>query len=761
MREFGLELVDNISTRAINLKKSENETKTISKEKLDEYLGTGWELVPSRLKKSVRVRRAKKHGVHFEDRVWALLAGMGFEYIKASNNFKIEYEKGLSKQIDVFACDSESIVFVECKSSEIRKRVSYQKDINELIAIKEKLRIAAQKIIPGKQKIAFIFATYNAIISETDKLRLETSSIHHFNQDDIEYFEQLTNHLGRASKYQFFAKLFSGQKIPELKNRVPAIKGKVSKGYTFYSFSIDPELLLKIGFILHRSDTNKDATTAYQRLVKKSRLKQIGNFINNDGYFPNSIIINIHTKKKSLKFEAAGLIEHDSSTKLGVLHLPQVYKSAFIIDGQHRLYGYSVANSSSNHTVPVVAFENLPPDEQTRIFVDINSTQKSVPANLLHSIKADFDWGSSNDKLALSALKTKLFIDMNSDESSPFYKRIVISEENKTDTRCLTLQTLKSWGLSKVNYFGKLKRDHLIKSGYLTDIDHEHTFRKAYHFFNDIFVNIESSLGDQWLTGSGEGGFIAMNIGVSAIFRTVDRVLEFLTNDNKLEPENLNGHELATEVIQYLEPVIEFVKDLDLEGKNKLRRLFGSGATEKVVWEFLYAINTKFNEFNPSGLSQWIKDNSGEYNIPSYELGHKRIEPLIDNFIKSKLKQEFGEKHWWIEGVPKEVQKKCANNKIEEGSTEPEHNFLNTIHYLTIIEKQWGLLGNYFTPPGMESEKKANRIAWLKKFNQIRKKYSHPQRENVSEDEYIFLAELNEWLSVKLNHENKNGEPVN
>lgn len=759
MKELGLEVVNNISTRAINSKKSEYEINTIPKEKLNEYESNGWELVPSKLKKSLRVRKLKSHNVHFEERVWALLASMGFEYINENNKFKIEYESGLSKQIDVFACDSEAIVFVECKSSEQRKRTSYQKDINEIIAIKDQLRTAAQKIIPGKQKVAFVFATFNAIISETDKLRLDTSSIHHFNQDDIEYFEQLTNHLGRALKYQFFAKLFAGQKIPELKNRVPAIKGKVSKGYTFYSFSIDPELLLQTGFILHRSDTNKDATNAYQRLVKKSRLKQIANFIHNDGYFPNSIIVNIQTKKnKPLNFEPAGLIEHDSSTKLGVLHLPQVYKSAFIIDGQHRLYGYSVASSNSNHTVPVVAFENLPPDEQTRIFVDINSTQKSVPANLLYSIKADFDWGSSNDQLAISALKTRLFVDMNSDESSPFYKRIIISEENKTNTRCLTLQTLKSWGLSTVNYFGKLKGDHLIKTGYLSDINHDATFEKAYQFFNCLFLRIETSLENQWITGSGEGGFIAMNIGVSAVFRTVDRILEFLVVNKKLESEKLNGKELATEVYPYLDPVIEFVKELDLEGRNKLRRLFGSGATEKVVWEFLYAINKKFNDFNPIGLSQWIKDNSGEFNIPSYELGHKRIEPLIDNFVKSKLKKEFGEKHWWIEGVPKEIQKKCANNKIEEGSIEPESNFLNTIHYLIIIEKQWSLFGNYFTPPGMESEKKSNRIAWLQKFNQIRKKYSHPQRENVTEEEYIFLVELNEWLTQKLAQ--GNGEPV-
>jgi hypothetical protein len=39
-----------------------------------------------------------------------------------------------------------------------------------------------------------------------------------------------------------------------------------------------------------------------------------------------------------------------------------------------------------------------------------------------------------------------------------------------------------------------------------------------------------------------------------------------------------------------------------------------------------------------------------------------------------------------------------VNSKIEEGSTEPEENFLNTIHYWTIIQKQWKFLGEFFTP---------------------------------------------------------------
>ena len=751
MGDIGLIRVEKLSTRGINIKSSSVEKKTINKDKLSEYENDGWDFVPSKLKKSVRITRTKKHNVAFEDRTWGLLARMGFELINKDNSFKLEYKPGLTKQIDVFACDSEAIVFVECKSSKKRQRKSFQKDINELIGLQDDLRKASQKIIPGKQKIAFIFATNNTILSENDKSRLETASIHHFNQDDIEYFEQLTKHLGRAAKYQFFGKLFSGQKIPELNSRVPAIKGKVAQGYTFYSFSIDPELLLKIGFILHRADTNKDATAAYQRLVKKSRLKKIGDFIDNGGYFPNSIIINIQTRNnRSLNWEPSQLIEHDSSTSMGVLHLPQLYKSAFIIDGQHRLYGYSISQSSSHQTVPVVAFENLPPEEQTRIFVDINSTQKSVPANLLHSIKADFDWGSSNDRLALSALQTKLFLKMNSDENSPFYKRIIISEEVKTNQRCLTLQTLKSWGLGNVNYFGKLKGSNFITTGYLTDINNQKTLEKAYVFFNKIFIKIETELNNQWDLGSADGGFIGMNIGVSAIFRTVDKIIEHLKKNKDVEPELTSAEDLAAKVIPFLIPVVSFVDSLTAEGRNKLRRLFGSGATEKVVWEFSHAINKENTDFKPEGLEQWIKDTSGEFNIKAHELGHEKIEPLIDNFIKSKLKIEFGEQLWWINGIPKDIQKRCANTQIEEGSAEPPENFLNTIYYWTIIRKQWGFFGNYFTPPGLESAKKDDRIAWLQEFNQIRKKYSHPQRENVTEDEYNFLVKLHEWLPKKL-----------
>ena len=604
--------------------------------------------------------------------------------------------------------------------------------------------------MPGKQKTAFIFATNNAIISDNDRQRLADDNIFHFTQDDIKYFEQLADLLGFAAKYQLYGKLFEGQKIPGLKYLVPAIKGKVTAGHTFYSFSIDPFNLLKIGFILHRIETNPESAIAYQRLIKKPRLKQIGTYINNKGYFPNSIIININTKKKrDLQFDLASSIKHDSTTSMGILHLPQTYKSAFIIDGQHRLYGYAVTESRSHHTIPVVAFINLPAEEQAKLFVDINHTQRSVPANLLYSIMADFHWNSENDKEAISALKTRLFVELNSNDRSPFYQRIILSEEKKDDIKCLTLQTIKSWGLNKVDFFGKLKGDKLVKTGYLSDINYDSTLKKAIRFFNHVFKKIEVDLSEQWELGNAPGGFIAMNIGVSSLIRILDSIIEYQIKYKNLKPENLNGEDLAEKLFQYLDPIVNFVKELDSEGIKKIRSYFGSGATEKLVREFENAIHQECPDFNPEGLEQWMKENTGEFNAPAHEIGHNYIEPMIDAFIKLKLEEQFGE-NWWNKGVPKDIQIKCTTTQIQAESAEPPYNFLNTINYHDIIKANFSLLGAYFTRQGEERIKKEKKLDWLKKFNQIRQKYSHPQRENTTEEEYNFLIQIKHWLEKSL-----------
>ena len=506
-----------------------------------------------------------------------------------------------------------------------------------------------------------------------------------------------------------------------------------------------------MGFILHRWETNLEATQAYQRLVNKKRIEDIGKYIDKGGYFPNSIIVNIASKKQELKWEPAGQIEHDSNTSMGVLHLPREYRSMFIIDGQHRLYGYSKAVSEAHHTVPVVAFLNLPEAEQAKIFVDINHTQKSVPTNLLRSIMADFHWNSDDASLAISAMKTRVITCLNIDDKSPFYNRIILSEEDKTSTRCLTLETLMKWGLSaSPGYFGKVKGKKLIRPGYLTAVTNDDTLKKALVFLNRCFNYMKDELKVQWDIGSGEGGFISMNIGVSAVLKSIDIILDHLIKFENLKPEELSGQQLADKVTPYLIPIVSFIKGIDSEGLSKMRSHFGSGAPEKVTRQFLIAIHNEFNEFNPDGLQQWLKEYSGQFNMPSWELGHNHIEPLMHEFIVAQLKKQFGEKSWWTSGIPTNIQKACSITKIDQKSDEHESHFLNTIHYKDIIKENSAFLINFFTPPGMDNAGQDKKLSWLIRFNTIRQKYSHPQRDILTEDEYNFLKDLNEWLQIKL-----------
>jgi len=55
------------------------------------------------------------------------------------------------------------------------------------------------------------------------------------------------------------------------------------------------------------------------------------------------------------------------------------------LDGQHRVYGFSLAQTSLR--VPVVVYNGLSKKDESRLFIDINTKQRPVPNELLLDIK--------------------------------------------------------------------------------------------------------------------------------------------------------------------------------------------------------------------------------------------------------------------------------------------------------------------------------------------------------------------------------------
>ena len=125
--------------------------------------------------------------------------------------------------------------------------------------------------------------------------------------------------------------------------------------------------------------------------MSKSRIRDIAKFIKDCGYFPTNLLINF---TRSVRFDQSS---HDeiADVAYGTLYLPDRYRSAWIIDGQHRLYGFSpLEDKFLDQNVIVVAFERMAKAEEAQLFVTINHEQKSVPKHLLDDLEGEFKWGS-------------------------------------------------------------------------------------------------------------------------------------------------------------------------------------------------------------------------------------------------------------------------------------------------------------------------------------------------------------------------------
>ena len=226
-----------------------------------------------------------------------------------------------------------------------------------------------------KPKFIWCFVTDNVRWSNEDLKRAADHNIKVIRELELLYFEEFSRKIGFAARYQFHAEYLEDQKVPALTGRkVPAIKTKLG-GTTAYMFSALAKDILRIAFVNHRDLRDPSGAPSYQRLVKPARLKQIGQFLDGRGFFPNTILLNFH---RPPNFEQQAKDE-DSGVAFGQFLLPDRYKSCWVIDGQHRLYGTAFTEKEYKTPLFFVAFDKITPAAEANIFVEINAKQATVP----------------------------------------------------------------------------------------------------------------------------------------------------------------------------------------------------------------------------------------------------------------------------------------------------------------------------------------------------------------------------------------------
>ena len=581
---------------------------------LEELEEEGWEYVKDYAdSKFVKVRKEKPFYERFEDQIWLLFFQMGFKHLNRDANFKMNYDfnnPDFTQQIDVFAADDETILIVECKSSEDLNEVQFKKDIEKLHGQMEGLRKCALKQYPGR-KVKFIWATHNCIMSAKDIKRLQEWDIIFFSDSTIQYYSELVKHLGTCSRYQLLGNLLANTEIKKMQNKVLAIKGKMG-GHEYYEFSIEPEKLLKIGYVLHRNEANKNMMPTYQRIIKRKRLKEVQSFINDGGYFPNSIIVSIDSGGRKLQFDESPTKLDDSISKIGVLHLPKRYHSAYIIDGQHRLYGYSDSEYANTNSIPIVAFVDLDRSEQLKLFMDINENQKSVSKTLRITLNSDMLWDSPNQNERRDAIRSKIAQMCGEEQSSPLLGRVVIGEDEKNNIKCITIQAIQL-ALQKCSFFSTFAKNNTIATNGSFDVgDNQATIDRFYPFLEGCFKTVKNECETEWSLG--EQGILTINRGIQGIIRIINDVVNLLIAQNKLFPLTQDIDDIINEVEYYMSPLLNHINKLTEEQRIELKSFYGGGAENKYLHYFQKVIHDSLTDFNPEGLEEYIENTTKEYN---------------------------------------------------------------------------------------------------------------------------------------------------
>ena len=463
----------------------------------DELLTDGWELV-KRNNKTSRMRAPKSIDDTLEDEVWCLLADMNFSHMSEGRHFRIKLASERAhvppKQIDALAVDEETAIVVECKAAESFGRRSLQRDLNETRALQQPIRATIHQEFENRPRVCFVYVTRNVRWSAADLERAKEHSIKVLPYRKLAYFRRLVHIIGPAARHQLQAELFEGTAIRGLNETVPALKGNFGSK-RFFQFVIEPDRLLKIAFVGHRAKIDAQTVGTYQRLLKRKRLSDIAKHINHHGgVFPTNIVVNFRGRR-GLRFDAATR-SSDDPTVFGTLYLPNTYKSAWVIDGQHRLYGFALSDRFNDGKIPVLAFDNLSESEEVHLFVDINTKQVRVPPSLMAELRPELVVDQDNDHAKLGRLVAAIANDLAENDDSILAGSV--KTEWDTDSKCrpITLQQLVG-GISGSSLIGTI-RNGAFYPGQLFERDWDRTRVKSRETIDKYLSLFEENAEQHW-----------------------------------------------------------------------------------------------------------------------------------------------------------------------------------------------------------------------------------------------------------------------
>jgi len=289
-------------------------------------------------------------------------------------------------QIDCCAGWDDVLLVVECTQSG-RDDASIRKRISEVRGKQGRIKAGFKRLEGYEIYTRFVFAiATNIPITDSDRdLAKQRPPVHLIDEQWLTYYEDLQGTIDRGALFNLLGELEVEPLDLEFP-RMPAFQLVLDKYGPAYLFWCDPHELLKIAYVARRESGR---TLYYQRLLAKKRLGDVRKYINRGGVFPNNVILAFDSKP-TFRPKAPYEEGFPGWLTFGELRFPRSYRSAWVIDGQHRLYAFGWGDPNpKGQKLAVLAFEQMNLSDQAKFFIDINHEQKPVSQDLILDLEGD------------------------------------------------------------------------------------------------------------------------------------------------------------------------------------------------------------------------------------------------------------------------------------------------------------------------------------------------------------------------------------
>ena len=321
-----------------------------------------------------------------------ILENSNFRLIDTEVNIDIDSDGLTEFSIDVCAIERKTLLVFQCKDTKtipnIKKEINALKEYRRKVLLKKFTVLQSDSTVitdEALNKITTVEVCYaftSKLTNSSMRKNVESEQLVFWDNRTIKYYSRISKILKHLTKNEILREFnveFSNRHTYEEN----AIQIK-QKNNSMYLLGMHPGLLLKIAYVYRRTGNNADA---YQRIITKDRIESISKFFNQseDLLLPNPVII---------VFDEDSAVQSKIKYQENKLTLPITYCSAWIIDGQHRIYGFKDhpqykdwdPDNNDDFKIPVVVFTRLEHIKQNKTFVNINYYQKKINAVLFNDL---------------------------------------------------------------------------------------------------------------------------------------------------------------------------------------------------------------------------------------------------------------------------------------------------------------------------------------------------------------------------------------